>query len=809
LWIEFDVDIDLLLLSGLSGDHFLMLVILRAKIHNMKLKLFRALGLLCMLFSTAIYAQQNKKIQLIDKSTQTPIVGAKVMLKKSNTGAISGTDGVVILENVNLSDSVVIRYPGYASIQAKLGDLNSVLELDQSIVSLNKVIVTGTRDAQNRSEVPLAISTLNATVIDEAKATSTEQLLNKTPGVFMADLGNEQHSMAIRQPLSYKSLFLYLEDGIPIRTTGIFNHNALLEMNMASFQKIEIVRGPSSSLYGSEAIGGAINFITVDPSVVMKARAQITADNLGLKRGEVLFSDTYNKVGVVLSGNYSFRTNGYREHSDYEKLATSLKVNYKINDKSFWSNSVTYIDYRADMTGSLDSLSFFDAQYSSLQRFTDRDVTSLRAKSSLNYYWSKQSKSTISAFFRNNSIKQNPSYRIKDDYSPWGNPDGDKNLAHSEKNDNSFNSYGLILNHKKELDWLKTKITGGLSLDYSPSSYYANYISVYKSDAGVYESYEETDSVLTNYHTDLINTAAYLQLGFSPIKNLRISGAVRFDHFIYNYDNELDSLAFSGAPDERNQFSAFTPKVGFTYTPKKNIGIYGNYSQGFVPPQVSELYRGVSVPSLEPAVFTNTELGSWINLWKDKASLDLAVYRLVGLNEIISVQQASGDYVNENAGKTLHQGIEYGLSLNPVKGVYFRLSGTNAIHEYSEYIEKGNDYSGKIMPRSPNWICNSEITYKPHFMKGFRIGAEWQHVGPYYMDADNTIKYEGFDVFNLRVGYKWKGLEAWCNVMNIADVNFATNASKSAWGQNYSPGNPRTFSVGLAYTFQEKIKGKK
>ncbi len=77
------------------------------------------------------------------------------------------------------------------------------------------------------------------------------------------------------------------------------------------------------------------------------------------------------------------------------------------------------------------------------------------------------------------------------------------------------------------------------------------------------------------------------------------------------------------------------------------------------------------------------------------------------------------------------------------------------------------------------------------------------------MNAENNLKYEGFDVFNVRAGYKWKGFETWCNIMNIADENFATNASKSAWGQSYSPGNPRTFSVGLAYTFEEKSKIKK
>ena len=81
---------------------------------------------------------------------------------------------------------------------------------------------------------PVAIDVISKTQINDTKATRLDMLVNKVPGVFMVDLGNEQHSMAIRQPLGYNNLYLYLEDGIPIRTVGDFNHNALIEINQAS-----------------------------------------------------------------------------------------------------------------------------------------------------------------------------------------------------------------------------------------------------------------------------------------------------------------------------------------------------------------------------------------------------------------------------------------------------------------------------------------------------------------------------------------------------------------------------------------------
>ena len=76
----------------------------------------------------------------------------------------------------------------------------------------------------------------------------------------MVDLGNEQHTMSIRQPIYYGASYLYLEDGVPVRSSGVFNHNTLLEMNMDNVNKIKIIRGPAPIIYGGEAIGGAVNF---------------------------------------------------------------------------------------------------------------------------------------------------------------------------------------------------------------------------------------------------------------------------------------------------------------------------------------------------------------------------------------------------------------------------------------------------------------------------------------------------------------------------------------------------------------------
>lgn len=742
--------------------------------------------------------------KIVDATTQEPLMGVNLWLSNAQIGTTTQMDGSYQLKAAP-SDSVQISFVGYAVQVYRINDLPAVLTLVPTTAAVQEVVVSASRAQQARSEVAASIATLTATTIDQTKATSLDQLLNKTPGVFMVDLGNEQHSMSIRQPLSYKSLFLYLEDGLPIRPTGVFNHNALLEMNQANIAQIEVIRGPSSSLYGSEAIGGAINFITLRPTATPTASIRLQGNNLGYKRADLRAAGTLGKLGFALSGYYANRTNGFREHSDLRKLAGTLKVTYQPTERDFISADVTAIDYYSDMTGSLDSAKFYDRSYGSLHTFTNRAVYALRTKVQYRRYWNEQSKTTATVFFRDNSIRQVPSYRVRDDWSPWGNPTGDRTLAHGESNDNSYQSIGGLIQHRQTFEPWKTTVTAGAYFDYSPNSYIANYIAITRNAEGVYTNYSnETDSLLTNYRVGLLNPAGYVQVETSPFKGFRLTAALRYDAFVYNYDNFLPETAFSGAPDNIDQFQAITPKIGATYSFNPQIGLYANYSQGFVPPQIGELYRGVSVPILQPATYVNYELGGWLNLFKNKVRLDWSVYRMDGFNEIISVQLDNGERRNANAGRTSHTGVEYGLFITPIQDLLIRVSGTNAVHQFVDYIERGSDYSDNRMPQAPTWIFNTEIVYTPSFAKGLRIAVEMMHMNEYYMDEANTKTYPGFTIFNARAGYQFKGFEVWCNVLNMTNQLYSPNARLSRWGQSFTVGEPLSLNIGIGYQFVGK-----
>ena len=110
------------------------------------------------------------------------------------------------------------------------------------------------------------------------------------------------------------------------------------------------------------------------------------------------------------------------------------------------TNSFTLLDYYSDMSGGIDSAMFANQSFSSHQTFTYRKVNAIRYRSTLTHNWNDNSKTTASLIYRDNSIGQNPAYRVKDDYRrfPMELWIGKKDLAHGEINEVGFNSYSLI-----------------------------------------------------------------------------------------------------------------------------------------------------------------------------------------------------------------------------------------------------------------------------------------------------------------------------------------------------------------------------
>ncbi len=736
--------------------------------------------------------------KVFDNDTKEIVAGANVIIHNSNKGVVTNQLGEFTIQNFQSNAKLNVSFLGYETISITPKNDHVTIYLESYENELSEVVVSASRTQQQRKDVPVAISTVNAKTLDEIKPVTVDQVLNQSAGVLMVDLGNEQHMMAIRQPISTKSLFLYLEDGIPIRPTGVFNHNALLEMNMAATDKIEIIRGPFSSLYGSEAIGGAVNFFTAQPTKKTTGSFSGRTNNLGYLRMDAKVSSTIGKTGFYISGYKSQIKGGIREYGDYDKEAITLKVLHDFNQNTSWSNTLSYINYFSEMSGSIDEIKYENKDYTSYHTFTYRDAKALRFNSTLKHTWNSNNNSSLSIIYRDNTMKQNPSYRIDsgadfDSYTP------------GQENNNSFNSYGFVAQHNINLS--KVNLSVGSSLDYSPNTYEILETNVYRNIEGMFDSFSLTGNKLANYAVDIFNLGGYMSAEYNISDKLKLNGGFRLDRFNYDFINRLgvDANDYK-APNTKNSFTAFTPRLAAIYKFNKNIGLYTNYSNGFLPPSVGELYRRSDVPLLDPSKFNNYEIGGWFSLFNNKLYIDAATYYLKGKDEIVSVSIKEGNVrmrENRNVGETEHYGLEYMLKWKAVNNIDLRFSGSYSKHKYIDFVTKIVDgqvtanYNGNEMKGAPSWINNAEIKYTPQFLKGLRLSAEWQHVGEYFTDDANEYTYSGYDIFNSRIGFKKGHWHFWLNVLNVTDKLYA-NRANTGWGKTtYTPGAPRTVNLGV------------
>ena len=408
-------------------------------------------------------------------------------------------------------------------------------------------------------------------------------------------------------------------------------------------------------------------------------------------------------------------------------------------------------------------------------------------------------------------MDQNPSYRIRQ-FRDMGQLTG---FGSGELNSNEFNSVLALIQHKADFNFLNSSLVLGGSLDFSPQDYVARPTSVVvDTETGQNLDFTVGNGFILNYEADILNYAGYFQYEISPMDDLKVTAALRYDRFTYDYDNRIDGLA--GAADSRTEYDNLAPKLGLNYNFSRRAGVYANYSQGFTPPQTSTLFRnsfvgvGGEVFDLKPSEYDNYEVGGYFNI-ANKVTIDGAVYVLEGKNTLVTLRDENDEFFNANAGETRSYGIEYGITYTPLENIFIAHNGSYAMHEYISFFDRGVDYSNTDRETAPNLLGTTILTYKP--MENFTISAEHELVGDYNTSFEGQVEnedgstgtatYDGHNVFNFRISYRFKNIEIWGHALNLTDELYAARASYNRFrGENsYTIGNPRAFHGGIKYHF--------
>lgn len=665
------------------------------------------------------------------------------------------------------------------------------------------IVVTGSRIGTALADTPASIQRLDRDRMRDRAPSFTGEVLNQVPGVYMSDLGNEQHSMSIRMPISTNAYYLYLEDGIPLRPLGLFNHNALYEINLDGGGAIEVQKGPASSLYGSNSVGGTINLLTEAPAFRHGGLAGLSGSDEGYGRANFAAETHHGDFALRMTGYASGRRGGWQDHNDADKESVTLRGDYHIGDSTVWSNVLTYSHLKTDMPGTLNESDYRRRPGYSYQSFTDREVHAGRFYSRLAGEWNAGGRTSATLFLRDNSTAQLPSYLIFDTANPA--------LSRGRDNDNDFWSVGFDVQHTQRFSWADSRLTVGAYFDHTNNDYLENNLTIARDPvSGRYLSYSLAGN-RRNYTVDLGNRAIYGQFEVSPTDRTRLVLGGRYDVMSYDYGNRNQPSATTGAPSERRDYERASFRLGFIYNPAADTSLYINLSEGFTPPEVSSLYGRLEAPNLRESVYKNIDLGLRQRLWGDRVILDASLYRLTGKDEVVSYTLSPGNSEPRNAGETRHQGVELGLDLSFDREWTGTIAAAWSKHTYDQYrVSPTLAYSGNTMPGAPRLIATSELVYKPAWLAGSRFAAEWVHMGGYWMDNANAVRYGGHDLVNLRASY---GIGRWAvsaKLMNATNRHYAEVATSSYSGvggydadaqDRYTSGAPRTVFFGIRYQF--------
>ena len=660
--------------------------------------------------------------------------------------------------------------------------------------SLGEITVTSTREETPRAETPATVDSVAAAQIEEAKPGHPSEIMGRVPGVHISVTGGEGHQAAIRQPITTSPVYLYLEDGIPIRSTGFFNHNALYEVNVPQSGGIEVLKGPGTALYGSDAIGGVVNVLTRPTPTASEATASVEGGGHGWQRLLLSGGQGWESDGARLDLNLT-HTDGWREATEYDRQSGSLRWDRFLDGGASLKTvlAVSNIDQQSAGSSRLFRDDYLNNPTRNYTPISFREVQAVR----LSTAYEKEEGATlisITPYYRNDDMTLLPNWTLSYDatvYDTWN------------------QSFGALLKYRRDFAPGRTRLIVGADLDYSPGGRFEQSINTVKS-GNVFTSYTINQTVY-DYDATFMAAAPYLHLETSPSEKLRLNGGLRLDLASFDYENHLSVLQ---AGSRRRPASAtvdyahLSPKLGATYAFTQDFNGFASYRHAFRVPSESQLFRqgrAENTVALEPVKADSYELGvrgqtsKWLRY-------ELSGYYMPVKDDILTfTDTATGNRETTNAGKTLHRGVELGLGLTPVKEFTLDLAFSYAKHTYEQWSPKtGIDYADKEISSAPRLITSARFAWRPEWLGGGRLEVEWERLGSYWMDDENTSKYDGHDLFNLRADVPLgRGFALYGRLMNLTDERFATAASfTTATGEEFAPGLPRTLYLGISYAFR-------
>ena len=660
-----------------------------------------------------------------------------------------------------------------------------------SAQTLEEVIIDAARIPLSLNQAPFAADKLERKQIVRAQAQlGLDESLSSIPGLvlqnrfnFAQDLRISIRGFGARANFGIRGIKI-LVDGIP--ETLADGQGGVDSIDLTSIGSIDVLRGPSSSLYGN-ASGGVIriesNFDSPDDGI----EARLAIGGNGYSKNQVhINGKSDNKQLSYIASVSRLDIDGYRDHSEHKNSLFNARIRYVFNDDSRIKIAVNHTDQpQANDPGGVNLATLLDDRTAA----RNRNVT-LNAGENL-----KQSR--VGLIYQRN-IGNNGEFSIRN-YHVWRDFEG--RIPISSNGVIDINRYysggGIMYNHKATLAGKRNTTIVGIDYDHQDD------------DRQRFENLNgQSGNQVLNQREQVTSTAIYAQNQIHLSDKWLFNSGLRYDEVRFNVDDYLDNN--SG----KRTLEQLSPMIATSFAINNYTSIYANISTSFETPTTTELalVDGTGLSSqLTPQEAKSYELGIKgilknyffrSNSQYLQHKYTLSVFSIDVEQEIIAIEDDFGRDSFINAGKSSRQGIELSLRSQLSETLSSSLAYTYFDFSYKTFVDKdSNDFSGNKLPGLPKDTLHAAIHYQ--HQAGLFASIETLYLGQFSLDNANTETMDSSLVTDIRGGYNFTidglSIEPFIGISNLFNEVYSSNARINAFGGRfYESGPDRNLYAGVS-----------
>jgi iron complex outermembrane recepter protein len=571
------------------------------------------------------------------------------------------------------------------------------------------------------------------------------------------------------------------------------------DYDLASFERVEVVKGPSSMLYGEGSLGGFINLVRKKPREEFFASASGTVGSYDTYRTEGDITGPFEETGSLL-GRMTFaydNSGSFIDHVESELFVAAPALELRVEEdtrilvqgiyqKEKFQPSVGIPLKRVGNELKIPDVrrSLYFGVPASEESTTEEAMASVRVDHQVTDRWLATLQLQRSANMRRG---------LADNYGYEFLPGGDA-FVYSSITEHETDVWAgeLRVDGAFDLFGLEHKLVSGLEYNRRSQDSRSGYMGLGMANIYDDDSFEDVgtfpagDLPITFDNTsESRNKSVYLQLSLGLTERTRLLAGVRHDR---TQQSVHDNISDTG---NKKKDAATTFRAGLTHDFTDNLTAYASYAQSFSP--VSDVAASGEV--LDPETGEGYEVGLKSEWFDDKLLATLAVFRQELDNvPITDPNNGPNDNFSINAGLQRTRGVEAEIAGSFYPGFTV---GAAATYLDSEYIDKRDPNYGLTPDETVDWQSAVYLSYEIQDgeFQGLGFGGTWVHVGARYsIDADGeNVHLDGYDRFDLHAYYRGiENVDLSFQVRNLLDARYIER-DNGAFGYGHYFGAPRSF----------------